>query len=107
MRSSTFLLPLAAAEGGGGGILSVDTTLLWSTVVLFILFAWVLGKFAWRPLLKIVDEREKSIRGSVESAETAAKEAKELLAKHGAVDDAPSCLEYRRLRVATVTSYSS
>ena len=82
MRSLAVLLPLAAAEGGGGGILSVDTTLLWATVVLFILFAWVLGKFAWRPLLQIVDEREKSIRGSVESAENAAKEAKEALAKH-------------------------
>lgn len=82
MRSLAALLPLAAAEGGGGGILSVDTTLLWATVVLFILFAWVLGKFAWRPLLQIVDERERSIRGSVESAENAAKAAKEALAKH-------------------------
>ncbi len=75
-------LPLAAAEGGAGGLLSLDTTLLWSTAVLFALFAWVLGKFAWKPLLKIVDEREKGIRDSVETAEKAAAEAKVLLAKH-------------------------
>jgi len=75
-------LPLAAAEGGASSLLSLDVTLLWSTVVLFALFAWVLGKFAWGPLLKIVDEREKGIRTSVESAETAAAEAKDLLAKH-------------------------
>jgi F-type H+-transporting ATPase subunit b len=62
-------LPLAAAEGASGSIL--DTTLLVSTAVLFALFAWVLGKFAWGPLLKIVDEREK-----------AAAEAKALLARH-------------------------
>ncbi len=75
-------LPLAAAEGGASSLLSLDVTLLWSTVVLFVLFAWVLGKFAWGPLLKIVDEREKSIRTSVESAESAAVEAKDLLEKH-------------------------
>jgi len=73
---------LAAAEGGGGGLLSVDKTLLWATLVVFALFAFVLGKFAWGPLLKIVDEREKSIRDQIESAERAAAEARELLAKH-------------------------
>jgi len=75
-------LPLAAAEGGAGGLLSLNVTLLWSTAVLFILFAWVLGKFAWGPLLKIVDDREKNIRTSVETAERAAAEAKDLLGKH-------------------------
>jgi F-type H+-transporting ATPase subunit b len=75
-------LPLASAGGGGGSFLSVDTTLLWSTLVLFILFAWVLGKFAWGPLLKILDERETGIRDSVETAEKAAAEARELVAKH-------------------------
>jgi F-type H+-transporting ATPase subunit b len=75
-------LPLAAAGGGEGSFLSVDTTLLWSTLVLFTLFAWVLGRFAWGPLLRIVDEREKGIRDSVESAERAAGEAKALLARH-------------------------
>jgi F-type H+-transporting ATPase subunit b len=75
-------LPLAAAEGGAGGLLSLDLTLLWSTAVLFALFAWVLGKFAWGPLLKIVDEREKGIRDSVETAQKAAVEAKALLTQH-------------------------
>jgi F-type H+-transporting ATPase subunit b len=75
-------LPLAAAEGGAGGLLSLDTTLLVSTFVLFIVFAWVLGKFAWGPLLKIVDDREQTIRTSVETAEKAAAEAKETLAQH-------------------------
>ena len=75
-------LPLAAAEGGAGGLLSLDTTLLVSTFILFIVFAWVLGKFAWGPLLKIVDDREQTIRTSVETAERAAAEAKETLAQH-------------------------
>jgi len=54
----------------------------YAIAILFILFAWVLGKFAWGPLLKIVDEREKGIRDSVETAEKAAAEAKDLLAQH-------------------------
>jgi F-type H+-transporting ATPase subunit b len=75
-------LPLAAAGGGGGSFLSVDTTLLVSTAVLFALFAWVLGRFAWGPLLRIVDDREKGIRDNVEAAEKAAAEAKAALARH-------------------------
>jgi F-type H+-transporting ATPase subunit b len=78
---STALL-LAAAEGGEGGFLSVDSALLWATLVAFALFAWILGRFAWGPLLKIVDEREKTIRAYVEGAEKAAADAKELLARH-------------------------
>lgn len=79
-----FVAPLflAAAEGGGGGLLSVDSTLLWATLVIFALFAFVLGKFAWGPLLKIVDERERTIRDQVEAAERAAAEARDALAKH-------------------------
>lgn len=75
-------LVLAAAEGGGGGLLSVESTLLWATLVIFVLFAFILGKFAWGPLLKIVDEREKSIRDQVDSAERAAAEARQLLQQH-------------------------
>jgi len=82
MHAPCVLPLLLAAEGGGGGILSVESTLVWATILIFALFAFVLGKFAWGPLLKLVDEREKSIRDQVESAERAAAEAKELLAKH-------------------------
>jgi F-type H+-transporting ATPase subunit b len=74
--------PFALAAAGGGGFLSVDATLLWATVVVFVLFAWILGKFAWGPLLKVVDEREKAIREQVDSAQLAAAEAKDLLVQH-------------------------
>jgi F-type H+-transporting ATPase subunit b len=80
------LMPIAAplflAAAEGGGLLSVDATLLWATLVVFALFAWILGKFAWGPLLKMVDEREATIRDQVDSAQLAAVEAKDLLAKH-------------------------
>ena len=75
-------LVLAAAEGGGSSILSVESTLVWGTLVVFALFAWILGRFAWGPLLKIVDEREKTIREQVDGAQLAAAESKDLLAQH-------------------------
>jgi F-type H+-transporting ATPase subunit b len=74
--------PLVLAAAGGGGLLSVDATLLWATLVVFAIFAWVLGRFAWGPLLKIVDDREKTIREQVDAAQQAAAEAKDLLAQH-------------------------
>ena len=80
--STPMAAPLVLAASGGGGLLSVDATLLWATVVVFALFAWILSRFAWGPLLKIVDDREKTIREQVDSAQLAAAEAKDLLAQH-------------------------
>jgi F-type H+-transporting ATPase subunit b len=79
---TTFSAAPLLAAAGGGGLLSIDSTLLWATLVVFALFALVLSKFAWGPLLKIVDERERSIKDQVDSAERAAAEAKDLLVQH-------------------------
>jgi F-type H+-transporting ATPase subunit b len=51
---------------------------IWTTVV-FVLLVLVLGKFAWKPLLKTLQDREKGIRDSLEQAERARAEAAELL----------------------------
>lgn len=51
---------------------------IWTTVV-FVLLVLVLGKFAWKPLLKSLQEREDKIRDSLEQAERARAEAAELL----------------------------
>ena len=72
---------LAASEGGGGGLTNVDRTLFASTLVLFALFAFVLGRFAWKPLLEIIEDREKTVREQVEGAEKANAEAQALLAQ--------------------------
>jgi F-type H+-transporting ATPase subunit b len=70
---------LLAAEGGGSALISVEGTLFWSTLILFLLFALVLGKFAWGPLLEIVESREKTVRDQVEGAQKAQVEAQALL----------------------------
>lgn len=71
---------LAAAEGGG--LTDINWTLNLATLVLFAMFAAVLGRFAWKPLLGMIEEREKGVRGAVEGAQKASAEAAALLEKH-------------------------
>jgi F-type H+-transporting ATPase subunit b len=81
---SLVTLALAAAAEGGhrGGLTDPDFTLTVATFVLFLLFALVLGKFGWRPLLNMIEERERSVREGVEGAERANADAQSLLAQH-------------------------
>jgi len=79
---SPFTAALLAAGEGGASLTDFNTTLFVSTLVMFALFALVLGKFAWGPLLGIIEEREKSVRTAVEEAQQANTEAKALLEKH-------------------------
>jgi len=72
----------APAALAAGGFTDLDFGLTLWTVVLFVLFAFVLTKLGWKPLLKIVEEREKGIRDSVASAEQARDEAQRLLSQH-------------------------
>ena len=49
------------------------------TVVTFVLLLVVLGRFAWKPLLQSLNEREDKIRSALEQSEKARAEAAELL----------------------------
>ena len=73
---------LAGALVLAGGLTDIDTTLFGSTLVLFVIFAFVLAKFAWGPLLQMIEEREKGIKDEVSGAESANAEAKALLEQH-------------------------
>lgn len=65
-----------------GGLTDINLTLTAFTLILFTLFVIVLSKFAWGPLLKAIDEREKSIRDALEGSQKANAEAAALLAQH-------------------------
>ncbi len=60
----------AAEEGGNGGG-SVDFQMVIWTWVVFILLALILYKFAFKPVLGALDDREASIRDGVEKADQA------------------------------------
>ncbi len=51
---------------------------IWTTVV-FVLLVIVLKRFAWKPILQALTEREEKIRGALEQADKARAEAAELL----------------------------
>jgi F-type H+-transporting ATPase subunit b len=68
---------------------------IWTTVV-FIVLVLVLRKFAWRPILQVLEEREEKIRSSLEQAERARAEAAELL-KQNERNMARAEEEYQRI----------
>jgi F-type H+-transporting ATPase subunit b len=52
--------------------------IIW-TVVTFVMLLMVLNKFAWKPLLKALHDRESSIRGTLDHADNAKAEAEKIL----------------------------
>jgi F-type H+-transporting ATPase subunit b len=75
-------LPLLLALAGGGGLTDPHMGLLVWTLVLFAIFAFVTTKLGWGPLLKMIEERERGVRDSVEGAQRANTEAQSLLTQH-------------------------
>ena len=83
------LLPATAraAEGGDSSSLLIQPqfgTIFW-TVVTFVILAFLLKKFAWKPLLAAVETREAGIRDAIEGAKREREEAQRLLEEHKAM----------------------
>lgn len=72
----------AVAAAAKGGLTDVNLVLSIATVVLFVLFAFVLTKLGWKPLLDMIEERERGIRQAVDGAHQANAEAQALLVQH-------------------------
>jgi len=62
-------------------LVAVRPGLIFWTLVTFILVALLLRRVAWGPILRVVDEREKTIAASIESAKRERAEAERLLAE--------------------------
>ncbi len=61
-------------------LLDVDFGLFAWILITFLLFMFLLAKFAWKPILSALKERENSIKDSLESAEIAMEQAKKISA---------------------------
>ncbi len=73
---------LIAFSGGGSedaSLLSVNWGLAFWTVLTFLLLLFILKKFAWKPILTALDEREKKIQDSLETAERSKNEAQAMI----------------------------
>lgn len=62
-------------------LLSINSGMVYWTVFVFTLLLVLLGKFAWKPMLAAIDEREAKISGDLEQAEKAKTEADKSLAE--------------------------
>ena len=56
--------------------------LLFWTVLIFLILVFLLAKFAWKPILNMVEERTKNIEDALNSAENAKKEMAGLKAEN-------------------------
>lgn len=75
---------LASGGEGGGGLMDIHVgTILW-TVIIFVLLMIVLGKFAWKPILKGLNQREERIRESLEKADKVAADAERAIGEQKA-----------------------
>lgn len=72
----------AGALLAAGGLTDINFVLTAATLVLFALFALVLSRFGWGPLMHALEEREKGVLEAVEGAHRANAEAQALLEKH-------------------------
>lgn len=69
-------------EGGGGGLFDINTGLSTWTLLVFAGLVFLLGKFAWGPILAAVEAREKNIQGALDEAAARNEEAQKLLDEH-------------------------
>ncbi len=83
---ATLLLALgagaaSASEAGGSSLIEPKIGTIFWTVLTFGALVFLLGRFAWKPLLGALGEREKSIQDSIEQARRDREEAESLLAQ--------------------------
>ena len=75
-------VPAASAHGASTNVMDVAPSMVVLTWVTFVLLTLVLYKVAWKPILKVLDMREKSIRDALAQAEAARVGAEEAVAKN-------------------------
>lgn len=84
-------VPLAFAqepEAGGGGLMSIQVNLMFWTLLIFVVLYFILSKFAFGPITKAVEDREKALEEAIEGAKRDREAAAKLLQEHQAAIDA-------------------
>jgi F-type H+-transporting ATPase subunit b len=56
-------------------------TIFW-TLVTFLILLFLLGRYAWKPLLALLEERERTVKDGLDAAQKARAEADDLLRKN-------------------------
>lgn len=66
-------------------LLTPNLGLIFWTLIAFLITLWILGKFAWKPIVRGLDEREKNISDSILAAEKVRQEMAELKSENEAL----------------------
>ena len=69
-------------ENSSPNPLVIDPDLAIVSMVVFLLLLWLLTKFAWRPIVVALKERERNIADNISSAEAQREEARRLLSEY-------------------------
>ena len=72
------LITTAEAASGKNPLVALTPGLYIWTIITFLLLLYLLAKFAWKPLLKMLEERENLIKSSLDDAEKAKLELERL-----------------------------
>jgi F-type H+-transporting ATPase subunit b len=67
---------------GANPLIEIVPGLMVWTIVAFVICLWVLKKYAFGPVQKVIDDRRDRIRDSIEEADRAREEARNLLEEH-------------------------
>jgi F-type H+-transporting ATPase subunit b len=81
-----FLTPVLALaeEGGGFNPLAFDPGAFGLTIITILVLIFILSKFAWKPILAAIEQREQRITDAIGKAETDRKQAESMLADYRA-----------------------
>jgi F-type H+-transporting ATPase subunit b len=78
-----FIVVVLASEGGGSKIISPDGSLAF-ILALFLILVYLLNQILFKPIGKILDERENLTEGARAEARAAARQCQELMAEYEA-----------------------
>ncbi|MHB8418959.1 MAG: F0F1 ATP synthase subunit B [Myxococcales bacterium] len=67
------------------GLMDVEPGLALWTLITFVVLVFVLSKVAWKPILHLVEERERTLAGALDGAKKDRNEAERLLAEQKAL----------------------
>src|SRR5437773_6171132 len=73
-----------APAAPSGGLVSLQVNLMFWTLVIFVIFAFIVTKFAFKPITAAVEAREKALEEAIEGAKRDRDAAALLLAEHRA-----------------------
>ncbi len=100
-------VPAAGAHGASANVMDVAPPMVVLTWITFALLTLVLYKVAWKPILKVLDMREKSIRDALAQAETARLGAEATVAKNREILQAAEQESQRLVAEARVAAQES